>query len=941
MSLQMSDAEHEETSFLAQLASLLIKKYGENMRSVCVVLPNQRAGLFLRREIVKQAGKATWSPVLLTFDRLVARITGLRALDDMDALLELFMVYRSLDIGKHDRFEDFMGWATIALRHFNEIDAYLVDRQHFYDDIRSFEEIEEWSLRNDPLSESQQFLVERWHLHGRLHATYNDHLIERGLAYNGLQERTCVEMLESGTVDLAWDEVWFAGLNALTSAEVHIIDALMKRKQAQVAWESDNHFLSDPVHGAGLSIRKHVAKWGEGLIPPSNALRSHNRQIRISSTPNSIAMVNYAVQYVNDLSEEERRYTTIVLTDTELIIPLLDALPKSIGPVNVTMSVPLAKIPLVSAFSGLISVVADNINQGSFNREHVLDFLTNPVVKHAFGTKNVEAVQRAIDDHGRIYFPVGVLNKAIDELPISNKETFKEILFCDKAILIPTGMLRLIDILKDATNDTLVNEQAYQLVKTVHALKKVFSLLPGSEQEIAVLKRMWRMLVQHSSMGLYGEPLQGLQIMGLLETRAIPLKHIVLLPANEGTLPPSAFERSFIPFDVRLAFNLPMRQDADAVITYHFYRALSTCTNMQILVNDKDGVEFSSQSRYIEQLDVELNHAEDENINTYLNYQIVQTKQDSAPIERFRIEVTDRVIAGIRAKLKKGLSPTALSSYFTCPLDFYYKYVLRLDQLDDPSVNVQRNTLGTIAHSVMEKCYDPSLGALTTERIDRFLMNLDNQFMDAIKAAQAEDIDEHTRNRYPLHMAKEAVKKSLHSEREFIKKGGSVSVVTVEESTNWSSQTAGLGIPFSIAGKIDRVELRNGIHRIVDLKTGSADAKKVKSELNLESLQKKTHALQMLVYSWAYLHIHPEVDDVQAVILPLRKHSDFEGYKLEIGNDTVISRRMLGDLDEFFHSVIEGMTEPGNYIVHNDDAEYCRFCIVQKTEKEAEASFPK
>jgi RecB family exonuclease len=931
---------YDNPSFLAELAKSLLGAHGSELKNIAVVLPNQRAGLFLRKELVRQSGKAIWSPEILTFDRLVSKLTGLSSIEETRSWVELYKVYRSIQLKEHDTFDEFMNWSTIALRHFNEVDAYLVDRQHFYDDIRSFEEIETWSLRNDPLSAQQNLLVERWHLHGRLHHAYAKELLSRGLAYNGLQERQLVDELRQGSVDLPWRKIWFAGLNALTRAEEKIIDLLRQAGIAELAWDVDLHYLHDRVHSAGLSVRKHIEHWGVGVIEPVNELRTKKRLVRIADVPNRMATIRFTVDQIVEMDPELRKKTTVVLTDTQLIGPLLDALPSSIGPVNVTMSVPLDKVPLAGFISQALNLAEQNHERQHFLRDSLLEYLSNPVIGGLVGDNRLAELREELDRNGAFVIPKLEADTALRTALVPKSHLLIDLICGTSIDKCPSMLLKFIDLIKEGREGTLLNEQAYQLAGTLKALQSIFEMIPTEDRTYRILRRIWQRMMDNTSLGLYGEPLEGLQIMGLLETRSIPLEHVIMLPANEGLLPPSAFERSFIPFDVRRAFDLPMRNDADAVITYHFYRALGSCSSMLLLVNGKEGHDAQAPSRFIDQIELELNHHIDNSVQTNVERVNVRTADRTMPERAFQVRKGDVVLERIKEKIKQGLSPSALNSYLTCPLNFYYRYVLRLKESDIKTADIQQSTLGSIFHFVMEHCYDPDKGEITTDRLSKDMQQVEQNFSAAIEAEKAQSHFLNERNRFPLFMAKKALLRLLQAEIRFMNEGGNLQIIAVEKEFAAAFPLPEHGMEGIIKGCIDRVEKRNGELWIIDIKTGSVkDADLKLDELTLDEIRLKGKALQLLAYAWTYLLAHPEVNEVNAAVLPARTVSSFPGIPLRVNGNSSITRNMLPELTNLFGEVIDSMINQEEVLQHDPESLYCAFCIEQETEKETEVSF--
>lgn len=913
--------------FLRQLAALLVHDHGKDLADVAVVLPSQRAGLYLRRHLAEVAGTTIWSPQVLTLSGLVERISGLRTAATTDLLFDGFAVLRTLSGQQDVPFGEFLQWAPTALRDMSEVDAHLINLDSFYRDLRNWEELD-WSFNDVPLSQGQERMLRYWSMKGDLHRGLNERLLALGRGTSGAVERAAVEVADRTRERTQWTKVWAAGLNALTPAQQAVLRTLKQHDLLEVAWDADRYYVEDPLQEAGEALRSNIGAFGPGRIPPNDHLRKGERTVEVIDLPNAIAQVHWAAMELNGLNEADRSRTAVVLADEQLLMPLLNTLPQGIGPVNVTMGIPLNALPVGGLLQAVVALHSGHRSHMGYRLADVVRLLGHPLLlpdtQQPFGRKALLSLSKERRTH---VSGTHVLQKLTEAGAAPSEHA--SVLFGSPASDGPSLGRILLHVLSWAREGTLEDELAQeQLFLASRAQNRIDTLLQhhGLATDIATYREIHQRIIREERIGLFGEPLAGVQIMGMLETRALDIDRILLLSAEEGTLPPSSSDRSFIPFELRRGHGLPLRHKQDAVSAYHFLRAIQRGTKLQMACSTSEG--SMGHSRFALQLEHELVP----NSYTRLLHRSIQAPVPARKKVSVQVERDDVVLGLIKERLERGISPSALSTWLKCPLDHYFKYVLRLEDTDEVQDQIPADQLGNAIHKALEDGYLPLVGRTLDpdalyELAGRFPKLLRTE-LELIVGAEALTMGQ------PLlqsTMAQQAVSAFMQAELQRVSTGTVVELIGLEETLNVPLPDASLahGCPVNISGRVDRIERRDGVVVILDLKTGSVREDQVRlNTLDAELLRpdKDHYALQLLVYAWAYLTQHPEVTEVKAGLVPLQRSSDSSGLFLKVMNSEVIHRDLLPSIEGLLHRLVERMLAPGTPIEHRPESRYCSFC---------------
>ena len=910
------------TAFLEQLAKALLDEHGGSLQRVAVVLPSQRAGLYLREALARHAGKALWSPEVFTLPSFMERLSGLRTLPMEELLFEAYEAYRTVAGPDARPLDDFMEWAPVTLSDMSEADANMVRLDGFYRDLRSWEEID-WSFNTDPLSEGQQRMVRYWALAGKMHHALNDRLLSQNVGTSGLVERMAAE---KGETAFEWERVWFAGLNAFTVAEQRVLDSARDASMARFAWDADRYYLDAPEQEAGQHLRAAIKRYGAGAIPPGNALRDPGPHLDVLRASDPVMQVWCAADRLRSRSPEERARTAIVLADEGLLPALLEALPSDTGPVNVTMGQTLAALPVGSLMETFFRACTASEGSEAWPVEAIAHVLGHPFLRRAADDALMNGAIAAIVakrpprlGHERIGEALAGMDGHIDRLA--------RIVFDPGA---DGGMhARIMALLSWAKNATTADRFATeQIHRTSIVLGKAAGLLEryGHSLNAKAWAAVMMRLLRTARIGLYGEPLAGLQVMGLLEARGLDPRHIILLSAQEGKLPASSIERSYVPFELRRAHGLPLRDSGDAVQAYNFLRLVQRAEDA-LLIHDDQGA-ANGPSRFIEQLRHGL-VIRGSGRMVFLNARAPMLAHGATPLA---IPNDPETIARITDLLQQGLSPTALRAWLRCPLDFWFRYVQGLCEPDIPGARIGGDVLGNALHGVLEDIHRPWLGRpIDAREVDAAIPG----FEDALRARLEKEVGaEGLASGQPLlqvGMATRAAENFLRGEARAVRTGAHIVPIALEAGFRAELQTVGIpgGVRAVIKGRLDRVDERDGLVHILDLKTGRVDGSALRiKELSLDALKgDKGYAAQLLVYAWLYLTLNPDVQEVRTGLQPLQRSNGSDGLYLRLGDRDRIARADMQAIEELLTGVVRELLDPSTTFAHDTDSAYCTFCV--------------
>lgn len=947
------------TPFLQRLAREIVRMPVDDPGKVCVVLPNRRAGLYLKKYLAKELQKAAWAPATYSIEDFITTISGFGMADPAGLLFEFYKVYTDNVREKAQDFEHFTDWAEVLLQDFDEIDRYMADPEKVFHYLDAARALSVWNLNAAPLTQQEQDYVEFYRSLNDLYRELRSRLTAQKQVYQGLAYRLTAENIEEIRKTLPWNKIIFAGLNALSVAEVQIIDSLVSGSHAELFWDADAYYTDNPLMEAGVFLRQHFQKWPrEKQSWIGTDFRDGAKKIKVTGIPGIAGQARLAGDIIMKMKmdAEAPDHTAIVLADEKLLLPVLYTLPEDIGPVNVTMGYPFRLTQLYHLISLFFRMQETAIQLSERRRstdkafyvKDILKLLAHPYLQMFAPESGSDApdfrqIADILKNRNRIFLRPGELLKFsassgdefrnLNELLFQFWESPSSGLRCLMAL---TGLIRDKVIAMDSQpyidrdldieylyhfsgilNRSIAMAEQYPFIKSVSSLKKIlFSLLDKSRLPFT------------------GEPLRGLQVMGVLETRAIDFENIVVLSVNEGILPSGRVPNSFIPFDIKTEFGLPTFKQKDAVFAYHFYRMLQRAENIHLIYDTEgDQMKGGERSRFIMQLGFEL-----KKYNPGISFDESLEKPSSelsGNVKEIIIPKSETILERLSAKTLSGFSPTAFSLYITCPLKFYFQEVLGLAETESVEETIESKTMGTVIHQVLFQIFEPFTGkAVDAQSLTASLGAIETLTHEAFRKHYPEGDTELGKNHLILRVVLLFLRNFIKSEIEQLaatdEKKSRLEILSLEKKLEYilTCHPEGKTYNVKIKGHVDRIDRINGMTRIIDYKTGSVQARELslKDWDQLSTDPKTGKALQLLIYGWLYLkNKTSDSTDLRVGNISLRRIS--AGFiPVKVPNEQGFQDDTSDQIEKQLIKLLEEILDPGVPFRQTADAANCKYC---------------
>ncbi len=826
-----------------------------NLEELLFILPSKRAGVFLKHHLATLLEKPIFSPHIISIEEFVEELSGLQNISNTELLFKLYATYKELTKeSEQEAFEIFSKWAQILLQDFNEIDRYLIPQEHIFDYLNAIKEINHWSLETEQTDLIKNHL-KFWKRLKEYYLTFTESLLNTKQGYQGLIYREAVENLESYIESNSNKAHVFLGFNALNESESQLIQGLLQNDLADIYWDIDNVFIDDAIHDAGLFNRTYRRQWNYFKNQPFNWTTSNyseQKNINVVGIPKLVGQAKYIGQILEDISQTNRKLSSVavVLGEENLLIPVLNSIPKSIAKLNVTMGLPLQFVPLASFFQHLFAI--HKINSNNFYYKDIISILSHPTIYPLFESESNNAstvIINHIQKNNLVYLSVNDLNNLID----SHNELI-DILFnpwnndSEIALKNCSSLIFTIKTCLDTNkkSNRLELEYLYRfntLFNQLYELNNNFKYI----NSIAALHSVYKELLSSETLDFKGEPLEGLQVMGMLESRVLDFETVIISSVNEGILPSGKTNNSFIPFDVKVENNLPTFKEKDAVYTYHFYRLLQRAKNVYILYNTEvDTLKGGEKSRFITQLEIEGIHK--------IKHTIISPQVPVVEKHLKRISKTDLVVEKLKSFALKGFSPSSLTNYIRNPIDFYYDKILGIKEFEDVEENIAANTLGSVIHNSLEDFYKPLEGQfLTIEHLKSFKKQIKETVIKHFKAIYNEGDFSKGKNLIIFEIAQRYISNFLNIEIASLKDNNQIKILSIEADEAIDIYIEGINFPIKLKGKVDRIDQLNGVTRVVDYKSGKVEQNKVEVvdwEDLITDYNKYSKSFQILCYAY-------------------------------------------------------------------------------------------
>lgn len=868
----------ESLGFLDRVAVQLLADYQNNLSDVIVVLPNKRARLFLFEALQRHTDATIFAPDVISIEDFVQDIAGIRSIDSIELLFNFYAVYQSItDKEKQQSFEVFSNWATTLIQDFNEIDRYLQSPAKVLSYLKDIEDLKHWSVDLDVRTSLIENHLQFWKLLPTYYDLFYSHLINKNVGYQGLIYREAVRNLEHFTKSIDDKIYLFAGFNALNAAEEKIIQHLLSTDNATILWDIDDVFLSDPFHDAGLFIRRFKENWGYYKNHEFKWIHqefSKQKNIQIIGTPKSIGQAKIAGRIIEDhiknFPSEGLDKVAIILAEESLLVPVLYALPAAAAPINITMGYSAknspAQILIAKLFRLHTAALTRDAARYVMYYKDVLDVLTHPLIEPFAEAHELVGIIKANNLTFINYEKLQQLHPRQNGLC--------QLLFTkwDRGAPAVLDLIsNLIIIVKnnlgsDSSEDKITKAFVYSIYKIINKLQNYYAEHSHIDN-VETLHAIYKQVIDLAEVSFEGEPLNGLQVMGVLESRVLDFDTVIITSVNEGKFPAGKSTNSFIPYDVKRELGLPTFKEKDAIYTYHFYHLLQRAKNVYLLYNtESEGLDAGEKSRFITQLLVEPqpNH----NI-TQLIYNPELPDSVSTPIA---IHKSEAVLERLKAIALKGFSPSALTSYIRNPIDFYYRKILGISETDEVEENIALNTLGTIIHEALFELLTPYIGQILTEsHLQACRGRIDFEVLRQFRMVYKEGEITKGRNLLAFEVAKRNVFNFLKMESESLRNNEVVRILSLERELSFIIERPELPFPVKIGGKVDRIEERDGVIRIIDYKSGRVEPRDLvlKTWDNLTIDIKNDKIIQILAYAQMLRADYPD-HKIQAGIISFK-----------------------------------------------------------------------
>ncbi|PKP14293.1 MAG: hypothetical protein CVU08_00950 [Bacteroidetes bacterium HGW-Bacteroidetes-3] len=836
-------------SFISRVIEDVLSKH-QSFNNLIFVLPSQRACVFLKQEILEKTLGSSFLPKITSIENYIQELADINLIDSTQLLFEFYSVYQQ-NIPKENResFDVFSQWAIIALHDFNEIDSYLVNATRFFSNLRDVKKLDEWFQDKKPSQLALNYLQFFEYLAVLYEALY-EKLKNNKFGYQGLIYKEATNNLEFYMNNNKNNHIIFVGFNALNKAEETIFQELLNNSLASVYWDANESFFNNS-NEAGVFLRKYKREWAFYQKNPflwDNALLPIHKNISLIGAPKNITQIKYAGELLAETEDFSK--TALVLADENLLTLTLNSLPNNVKNINITMGYPLKDIPLASLFDALFKL---HLNQHKFGKEaehlfyykDVLNVLNNTFLNKLHG-KILQKLITEIKSKNSIFLSVDMLKKYVSPSEVELLSTVFSLFYFSTSI--NKVIEQCIDLIKELKNDSegVEKEYLYRFFTVFQQLKT----LNTTYNHIADLKSLtlfYTQILRTEKLSFQGEPLQGLQLMGMLETRALDFETVIITSVNEGILPGGKNDFSFIPYDVKKYFGLPTYQEKDAIFSYHFQRLLQRAKNIYLIYNtESDGYGSGEKSRFLTQLEIN---------NPSISKTIISPKVQHINFPVLQINKTPEIIEKLKAVFTKGISPSALATYIYDPIRFYEQRILGIYEEDEVEETIAANTMGSVIHEVLDEMYRPFLNAfLSKENIGEMKKSTNQLLVKHFEALYEKGNIDTGKNKLIFEVSKNHINRFLNQELQLLNENKQLKMIALEKELSTEITIEGINFPIKLKGKVDRIDELDGVTRIIDYKTGKVEAKDLKiSDFSVLSEDYKyTKALQVMLYSFLF-----------------------------------------------------------------------------------------
>ena len=830
------------TPFLVQAIQQIQAKH-HSWEEVIIILPSKRAGVFFKHYLLEQIDRPVIAPTIHSIESFVESLSSLKKANPNHLLFILYEVYTTLlQENESDDFTAFLQWGKRLLNDFNDLDAYRIDPEAILSDLGEFYRIESVFSNDDERSFSPAF----WSVLPQLYWAFENKLMESNWGTLGMLYKDTLDSLEL-YLSHTQKTHYFIGFNALNKAEQDLIQGFLVEKKGAVIWDLDQTFYNDEFHASGRFIRHYQNAWPFYRQHPlafQDTFFQEPKEIKAIGFSGNIAQAQYVGKLLREI-DSTKKTTAVVFGEEQLLLPTLAHLPDGLEQWNVTMGYSIEQLPISRWFMTLVHLHTQYTEEG-YNRDLLLQLLHYSAFREYATKVNKEFVPflKIVEANFTTKVSSQLLSSSLqDQLGLIVTEN-------------PTQLIdQLIDLLDSFSAfkgvlDTLSRAVLEQILKLLAQIRVQLASV-NFEVSIAAFHVLLKEGMALQTLDFKGDPIEGIQLMGMLESRVLDFDCLIVTNVNEGILPVGKNDQSFFPFSMKKKYGLPTFLDNDAIYTYHFYRLMQRAKKVYLLYNAKsEGLGAGEKSRFIRQLELcaQPQHSfSDVQWSAYFPI---------SPTKRNEVIKTPHMLKCLAAIAEKGFSPTSLTTYLNNPMAFYDRYILGIKALETPTKALSHITRGTIVHDCVEQLYTPYIGRLIQPsdyddmqaRLEEILGGIYAKTYPKMPVPRGE-------NYLTIKAYERGIRQFLKVERELIEAGNELVIVALEKDFAVPLESDIAGQKILLRGKIDRIDQFNGTTRLIDYKTGKVE----QSKLNWNNWDdfvgdyKRNSLFQLLVYAWAHL----------------------------------------------------------------------------------------
>lgn len=955
-------------TFLQLVAQDLYQKIGNDLSRVAIVFPNKRASLFFNEYLAMQSDRPIWSPAYVSISELFRQLSPWKSGDPIRLVCELYKVFRE-ETRSEETLDDFYFWGELLISDFDDVDKNLVDADRLFSNLQDLKNImDDYDFLDSEQEEAirqffQNFSIERrtqlkekfislWDKLGDIYHHYRHNLAELGIAYEGMMYRYVMEELQPDK--LKYEHYVFVGFNVLNKVETKFFERLREAGKALFYWDYDIFYTRLPrentppyTHEAGEFILRNLKIFPNELPEAVFDTLRKPKNVRFISAPAENAQARYLPEWIRSVTKRDlpetpvkEKENAVVLCNEALLLPVLHSIPSEVKNVNITMGFPLAQTPVYSFVSALIELQTTGYRRdtGRYQYEAVQSVLKHPYTRQL--STSAEGLEKQLTRDNR-FFP----------LPSELKQdTFLEQVFTPKTGISAlcqylTEMLREVAVLyrKEQETDDIFN-QLYResLFKSYTLINRLLNLIDNGELNIQIetLRRLLCRLLATSNIPFHGEPAIGMQVMGVLETRNLDFRNLIMLSLNEGQLPKAGGDSSFIPYNLRKAFGMTTIEHKNAVYAYYFYRLIQRAENVTLLYNTaSEGLNHGEMSRFMLQFLVESPHT--------ISREYLEAGQSPQSGREISVEKTPEIITRMYERYdvnrhpRSLFSPSALNTYLDCRLKFYYRYVAGLKAPDEVSAEIDSALFGTIFHRAAELVYKDLTAngkEIRKDDLEQVLSN-DIKLQNYVDTAFKEEFFHVALTEKPEYNGTQLINAKVITSylRQLLRNDLQYAPFFMEGMEKKVTEIIEIETPqgklaLNIGGTIDRIDSKDDTLRIVDYKTGGSP----KTPENIKQLftpadGRPNYIFQTFLYASimcrkqslkvapSLLYIHRAASETYSPVIEM---GEARQPKIPVNNFAFYE----DEFRERLQTLLQEIYNPEEAFTQTEDTKKCEFC---------------